>query len=76
MRAPIDYDGDLNHTNDGSVIERRWASNMEAVKWEQMQAFTAQIASSASAKKHKARAEAGADNPGDSIDESESSKDS
>ena len=47
---------------------------MEAVVREQMQAFTAQLASIASAKKHKAKAGAGADDPGGSSDESGSSR--
>ena len=71
----IDYSGDLNHTNDGSVIERRWARNMDAVCG-QLQAVTAQLAVMASGRKAPpAAAGAGdgdhggsSDNPSDSGD--------
>ena len=48
----MDYSGDLNHTNDGSIIERRWARNMDAVCG-QLQAVTAQLAVMASGKKRQ-----------------------
>ena len=69
----MDYSGDLNHTNDGSIIERRWARNMDAVCG-QLQAATAQLAVMASGKKHRAAAGAGAGNPGGSSDGSNSSR--
>ena len=41
QQALLYYSADLNHPNDGSVIERRWAKNMDAVCG-QLQAVTAQ----------------------------------
>ena len=75
LQPLMDYRRILNHTNDGFVIERRWARDVDAVCG-QLQAVTAQLAVTASGKKHRAAAGAGEDNPGGSSDESHSSRDS
>ena len=70
----MNYSGDLNHINDGSVIERRWPINMDAVCG-QMQTLTAQLAIMASGKNPRAAAGDGAGNPGGSSDGLSSSRD-
>ena len=65
QQALLDYSADLNHTNDGSIIERRWARSMQAVCG-QMEAFEARRAGMSSSKRHLAKARGGDDDSRDS----------
>ena len=65
----------MKETNDGSIIELRWARNMDAVCG-QLQAVAAQLAGMASSQKHRSKAGAGAGDPEGSSDEPGSSRNS
>ena len=60
QQALLDYSADLDHRNNGSVIERRWPRNMDVVCG-QPQAVTAQLAVMATGSKHRAAPRAEAD---------------
>ena len=70
------YSEDEDHTNDGSVIERRWARNMDKICG-QLEAVMAQLAVMSTCKKQPRAAERAGDGGHDnSCDDSSGSKDS
>ena len=76
QQGVLDYSQELDHTNDGSVIERRWAKNMEKV-CVQLEAVTAQLSVMSTGKKQpRVAAGAGDGGHGGSSDDSSDSKDS